>query len=95
MMGTAVVAVCAGLAFANGANDVSKGVATLVGSGVTDYRRAVAWGTLWTGAGVVAPDADAHFVYKRDGLPCRACGTPVGMTEIGARKLYWCPGCQV
>lgn len=53
MMGPAVVAVCAALAFANGANDVSKGVATLVGSGITNYRRAVAWGTLWTGAGSV------------------------------------------
>lgn len=39
------------LAFANGANDVSKGVATLAGAGVTDYRRALAWGTVWTGAG--------------------------------------------
>ncbi len=36
------------LAFANGANDVSKAIATLVGSGVTDYRSAIAWGTVWT-----------------------------------------------
>ncbi|MCC7241520.1 MAG: inorganic phosphate transporter [Acidobacteria bacterium] len=41
------------LAYANGANDVSKGIATLVGSGVTDYRRAMAWGAMWTGAGAV------------------------------------------
>ncbi len=39
------------VAFANGANDVSKGVATLVGSGVTDYKRAILWGTGWTVAG--------------------------------------------
>ncbi|MDP9379233.1 MAG: inorganic phosphate transporter [Chloroflexota bacterium] len=43
-----------GLAYANGANDVSRGTATLVGAGVTDYRRALLWGTLWTGAGAVA-----------------------------------------
>ncbi len=43
-----------GLAYANGANDVSKGIATLVGAGVTDYRRALLWGTLWTGVGAVA-----------------------------------------
>lgn len=43
-----------GIAYANGGNDVSKGIATLVGSGVTNYRRAIAWGTLWTGAGAVA-----------------------------------------
>ncbi|MGH7557481.1 MAG: inorganic phosphate transporter [Gemmatimonadota bacterium] len=46
-----VLAVGASLAYANGSNDVSKGIATLVGSGVTDYRRAVAWGTAWTGIG--------------------------------------------
>ena len=40
-----------GLAFANGANDVSKGIATLVGSGATRYRAAVMWGTAWTLAG--------------------------------------------
>ena len=34
------------LAFANGGNDVSKGVATLVGSGRATYRRAIAWDTL-------------------------------------------------
>ena len=42
------------VAYLNGANDVSKGIATLVGSGVTDYRRAILWGTLWTGVGGLA-----------------------------------------
>lgn len=41
-----------------------------------------------------ALDAEAHFVYKRQGQPCHRCGAAVGMVEIGARKLYWCPGCQ-
>ncbi len=36
------------LAFANGSNDVSKAIATLVGSGVTSYRKAILWGTIWT-----------------------------------------------
>jgi inorganic phosphate transporter, PiT family len=39
------------IAYANGSNDVSKGIATLVGTGVTDYRRAILWGTVWTGLG--------------------------------------------
>jgi inorganic phosphate transporter, PiT family len=39
------------LSFANGGNDVSKGIATLVGSGVTSYRKAIVWGTIWTVAG--------------------------------------------
>lgn len=42
------------LAFANGANDVSKGVATLTGTGRASYRTAIAWGTLWTFAGGLA-----------------------------------------
>jgi PiT family inorganic phosphate transporter len=41
----------AGLAAANGANDVSKGVATLAGAGVTRYRTAIVWGGLATLAG--------------------------------------------
>lgn len=41
------------LAYANGSNDISKGIATLVGSGVTNYRGATVWGTLWTVAGSV------------------------------------------
>lgn len=44
---------CAALAAANGANDVSKGVATLAGAGVTRYRTAVAWGVVATLAGAL------------------------------------------
>lgn len=36
------------LAWANGANDVCKGVATLLGSGAASGRHALLWGTLWT-----------------------------------------------
>jgi PiT family inorganic phosphate transporter len=36
------------LTYANGANDNFKGVATLFGSGTTDYRRALAWATATT-----------------------------------------------
>jgi PiT family inorganic phosphate transporter len=42
------------LAFANGTNDVSKAIATLVGSGVTNYRTAIVWGTVWTVIGASA-----------------------------------------
>ena len=45
------IAAVMALAFANGANDVSKGIATLAGSGHTTYRRALVWGTVWTAAG--------------------------------------------
>src|SRR5437016_217574 len=42
------------IAFMNGSNDVSKGIATLAGSGVTNYKKAILWGTLWTGTGGLA-----------------------------------------
>jgi len=38
--------------------------------------------------------ADRHWVYKREGLPCRVCGTHITLEEMGARKLYYCPRCQ-
>jgi len=45
---SAIVVLCASLAAVNGANDVSKGVATLAGAGVTRYRTAIAWGVITT-----------------------------------------------
>jgi PiT family inorganic phosphate transporter len=54
MLAIFIVAGTAVLAFANGANDVSKGVATLAGSGRASYRSAINWGTFWTFAGAAA-----------------------------------------
>lgn len=39
------------LAFANGANDVSRGIATLVGSGRAKPHAAIGWGSVWTVVG--------------------------------------------
>lgn len=35
-----------------------------------------------------------HWAYKREGLPCRNCGTHIRLEEMANRKLYWCPSCQ-
>jgi endonuclease-8 len=37
-----------------------------------------------------------RLVYRRAGLPCRRCGTPVAARRQGeaARTAYWCPSCQ-
>ncbi|GGM53758.1 endonuclease VIII [Longimycelium tulufanense] len=44
------------------------------------------------------PRQDPHggevYVYRRAGMPCLLCGTPVAMAELVGRKLYWCPTCQ-
>ena len=44
-------------------------------------------------SGAVRRD-DAHYVYRRTGLPCRLCGTPVRTEVMVGRNLYWCPVCQ-
>ncbi|MCU1636584.1 MAG: glycosylase [Cryobacterium sp.] len=45
-------------------------------------------------ARAMANQTDRHWVYKRQGLPCRVCGAHILLEEMGARKLYWCPNCQ-
>lgn len=42
----------------------------------------------------LANRADRHWVYHREGLPCRVCGTHIVMEMAAGRKLYWCPRCQ-
>lgn len=59
-----LVAVLA-LAYANGANDNFKGVATLFGSGTTGYGRALAWATATTFAGAVAAAGLAGTLLAR------------------------------
>ncbi len=53
-----------GLAFANGTNDVSKAIATLVGSGISTYHRAIRWGSIWTVAGALASTILATAMVK-------------------------------
>ncbi len=65
------------IAYVNGANDVSKGVATLVGSGITDFRRAILWGTLWTGIGGVSAALLARAMVYTFGKGMLASGTQV------------------
>ena len=38
---------------------------------------------------------DRCYVYRRQGLPCRRCGTAVRTEPMAARNLFWCPACQV
>jgi PiT family inorganic phosphate transporter len=66
------------LAYANGTNDVSKAIATLVGSGVTNYRTAILWGTTWTvaGAGLSALVAGAMLKTFSTGLIQPGIATP-------------------
>ncbi|NUP73127.1 MAG: Fpg/Nei family DNA glycosylase, partial [Sinomonas sp.] len=51
--------------------------------------------SLWPhGEGRLPEIEYAHYVYRRQGRECRACGDVVRLAEEAGRKLYWCPTCQ-
>jgi formamidopyrimidine-DNA glycosylase len=37
---------------------------------------------------------NAHYVYRRTGLTCRICSSPIATAPLAARNLFWCPSCQ-
>ena len=37
---------------------------------------------------------EAHYVYRRNGLPCFVCDSIVKKQEVAGRNLFWCPTCQ-
>lgn len=93
MIGLAGVLLAVGLlAWANGANDVSKGIATLVGSGVTSYRRAMLWGAVWTGLGALAATMAARAMLTTFGSgllgPDVTPTFPAAIAAIGAAAAW-------
>lgn len=74
------------LAYANGANDNFKGVATLFGSGTTNYRRALMWATLTTFLGSLAAVVLAGQLLK---YQCQGFtrNRTTGLILIGASNL--------
>jgi PiT family inorganic phosphate transporter len=80
------------LAYANGTNDVSKAIATLVGSGITNYRAAILWGTCWTmiGAGAAAFLAGAMVKTFSQGLVQTGTMIPPTVTmAVLAGAMAW------
>ena len=85
LMGWVVLVAGLVLAFANGANDNMKGVATLYGSGSLSYRACLAVATLSTAVGslscvIVAPKLVAAFSAK--GLVPDAALTPAFLAAV-------------
>lgn len=37
---------------------------------------------------------EGHQVFRRTGLPCPACGTPIARIVVAQRSTHFCPGCQ-
>lgn len=69
-----------GLAFANGTNDVSKAIATLVGSGITNYQTAIVWGTVWTVLGACVSGIVASAMVKTFSSGLMTPGTAIPPT---------------
>jgi endonuclease-8 len=42
----------------------------------------------------VALDEEVHYVYRRQGKPCRVCATEIESKPMAGRTVYWCPTCQ-
>ncbi|MGH9136541.1 MAG: Fpg/Nei family DNA glycosylase [Acidimicrobiales bacterium] len=37
---------------------------------------------------------DRLYAYRREGLPCLRCGTPIVGMPLGGRRTWFCPACQ-
>jgi PiT family inorganic phosphate transporter len=79
-MGLLLIFLVIVLAFANGANDLSKGIATLVGTGVSSFKRAVIWGTFWTVTGGLVASLAAQGLVQ----PFNSSGLQVTLPEGSA-----------
>lgn len=71
------------LAWANGANDVAKGVATLAGSGTSSAVRALMWGTVCTLLGGLAAAAWGAALLSTFSSGFLASSFPVTMGFVG------------
>ncbi len=64
----------------------------VMNDGVRDARIVTTDPRVWDGD--TARPEEAHYVYRRAGLLCRVCRSEIRMSDLAARKLYWCPVCQ-
>jgi len=70
-------------------------------AGVLERARRLMSASVAGGGQVTTGDARRgreHWVYRREGQPCRRCGTTVRRALQGdamrERSTYWCPSCQ-
>ena len=84
---TLLVAATLFLAYSNGANDNFKGVATLFGSGTTNYRVAITWATISTFAGSITSLFLAEALLKnfsgRGLVPNELAASPQFVLAVG------------
>lgn len=90
----------AGIRPTTAASRISRARADLLHAAVRDVlARAVAKGGSTLRDFSNAQGESGYFqleatVYDREGLPCRACGTPIRRIVQGQRSTFYCPVCQ-
>lgn len=87
-----VITAMLAVGFFNGANDVSKAIATLVGGGVTRYRTAVIWGGIWTFAGAATAGLASQGLVIAFSGGSILQSAPAGdglLLAVGAGALSW------
>lgn len=87
MISFIIVAAVLFVAYSNGANDNFKGVATLFGTGTTNFKKAITWATVTTAAGSIASiflAADLVKNFSGKGLvPDDLVSTPAFVVAVG------------
>src|SRR5689334_12160181 len=87
-----LVALTVALAFSNGANDVSKGIATLAGSGVSNMRVAIVWGSAWTVAGALTASRGQQALaatFSGKGLLRVPIASPAFLLAVAIVAIGW------
>ncbi|MBI4471505.1 MAG: inorganic phosphate transporter [Acidobacteria bacterium] len=86
MISSILLLVVCFVAYANGANDNFKGVATLFGSRTTGYRSALYWASSATFAGAIASvwlsDSLVRWFSAQDILPAGIAGSPEFLVSV-------------
>ncbi len=80
------------VAYANGANDVSRGIATLFGSGVSNYRTAMIWGTIWTVLGALTASVMTQALvatFSGKGLLEKPDTAPAFLLAVAIGAVGW------
>lgn len=67
------------------AEAIREGGSTLGRSALSNYERPV---------GVMGQFQHRHRVFRRTGLPCPVCGTPIERVKLAQRSTHFCPHCQ-
>lgn len=92
VLAAALLALTVVLAYSNGANDVSKGIATLAGAGLSKYRTAIVWGSVCTVAGAIAAGFVSQSLvrtFSGKGLVSGSVLPPAFLLAVACGAVAW------